>query len=60
MCKMNKIQISLATAEDKFFPRDKISYVEDMKLNDYNSSGIKSECDFHEIFRFDATNNLSV
>lgn len=59
-CKMNKIQRSFATMEDKAFCRTVESYLIDLQLQDPSRTGIKADCIFHYLPNFHVTRNRSV
>lgn len=60
VCKINRIQRSLATVEDPFFSRTEKSYQEDLNTNDVSLTGVKSDCIFHKLSNFHVVRNMSV
>ena len=58
-CKMDKVQRSLATVEDKAYLRTKTSYQRDLLLNDMSRTGIKEKCTFNRLPNFHVLENLS-
>ncbi|XP_057322494.1 uncharacterized protein LOC130665881 [Microplitis mediator] len=59
-CKMDKIQRSLATVEDKSLIRSYQYYKYDLNLKDPNSTGIKKKCVFSSLPDFHVTQNYAV
>lgn len=59
-CKMDIIQRSLATLEDKRLLRNKNSYETDVNLKDPSSTGIKERCIFNQLSDFYVLDNLAV
>ena len=59
-CTMERSQRLLATLEDEYFLRDKISYDKHLKQSDVSLTGIKQECVFHHLSNFHVVENMAV
>lgn len=59
-CKMDTVQRSLASLEDKKLLRDKESYETDILLKDPSSTGVKEKCIFNRLSNFHVLDNVVV
>lgn len=59
-CKMDVVQRSLATLEDKRLLRTKRSYENDVKLKNPSLTGVKDECIFNQLSDFHVLDNSAV
>lgn len=59
-CKIDKYQAYTQCTEDPALSRTKENYVQDLALQNYTLTGVKSNCVFNDVSQFHITSNYSV